>query len=855
MTAYPVLSQKFFVPPPDPKMLVRQRLWPDSRQNRKKLITVIAPAGYGKSTFLGDWVRHSDNRACWYSLHSSDNDLILFLSCVIDSIRSLYPQFGQSLGKLLRVSQPSIETVLVLMIQQIADIEEAFYLILDDYHFIENPQIHENLAYLLHYMPENITLIVSSRSAVPWSLSKWRLADQCLEIGARDLAFTMDETSCLMRTWPVQVDEEQAKIVFQQTEGWATGLQLVLLSCQQTESRHPSFLLGVSKHHIHDYLFEEVFHGLDREIREFLLATACLNQWNESLCQAVTGRPDSRHVFNRLVQSNLFIISLDPERTTFRYHYLFTEFLRNYLASHQPDDVQMYHERAGRWYEANQQYEEAVEHEAAAGNDEKVFALLVKLAPSMLRQGQAVPLIERIRQLDFNLVRTMPELLLYYCWALLLCRQIEEARDIIRDLEDQIMQQLDADGRHPYVPELCLLQSHVCYLQYDFEGMKAYRIKHTRYLPYESEVAGSVEFNPGYARLIRSNLGNFGDYSATGAMLEQTMGYMENTEQANQEVQVERHVWGLMNALNSECLMEKQEFAASEAYLQEAMQVGKELGMLSIYLPAIFTFLQMKTFRDPGYDREPMLQELLSFIREYEAPQWQLALEAFQIYMDLRHGRMDRVDAWLNQSKLATDGPLTLQREYEYLVLCRVWVARDRLPQVVSLIDRLSIIALNERLQGAWIELNLIKSIALHKYDRTFEARDALLVVLRKGKKKGYFMTFVYEGESLLPILAEVLQTKEEPALLAYARSIMEQIQIHSKNGDEFSVKNEYIRQLLTNREFELLTLMADGLTNQEIAEQMKLSIGSVKVYSHRIYHKLHVSNRMQATLMINKNQ
>ncbi|GEM_PF-3598945 len=852
MNAYPLLAQKNVVPPPVSEMLVRQRLWPELQQQHIKLITVIAPAGYGKSTFLSDWVRHSGSRACWYSLHESDNDLILFLRYIVDSIRSLFPQFGQSLSKLLHVSQPSIETVLVLMIQQITDIEETFHLILDDYHFIKNEQIHENLAYLLRYMPENMTLIVSSRSSMPWSMTKWRLANECLEIGAKDLAFTMEETASLMRTWPMEVDEEKAKIVFLQTEGWAAGLQLVLLSCQQAEFRGTSFLLGLPKHHIHDYLFEEVFHGLDMEIRQFLLATACLNQWNESLCEAVTGQADSQRVFQRLVQSNLFIITLDLERTTFRYHYLFSEFLRNYLASHQPEDVRTYHARAGRWYEEHLQYAEAIEHEAAAGNDERVLGLLVKLAPSMLRQGQTVPLIERIRKFDFALVRTLPELVLYYCWALLLCRQIEEAKSIIYDLEEQIMQQVDADGRHPLIPELSLLQSHVCYLQYDFEGMKNYRIKHTRYLPYESEIAGSVEFNPGYARLIRSNLGNYGDYSATGAMLETTMGYMEHIDLAKQEVQVEPHVWGLMNALNSECLMEQQEFTKSEAYLQEAIKTGKELGLLSIYLPAIFTFLHMKTFRDPNYDREPMLHELNSFIREYDAPQWQLALEAFQIHMDLKHGRRDRVDAWLNRSKLSTDGPLTLQREYEYIVLCRVWVALDRLPQVISLIDRLSIIAVNERLQGAWIELNLIKSIALHKHKLTSEARDALIVVLREGKKKGYFMTFVYEGEALQPILAEVLQTNEDPALLSYARSIEEQIQIHSQHDDS-SARNESVRQRLTNREYELLTLMADGLTNQEIADHMNLSIGSVKVYSHRIYHKLHVSNRMQATLLIDK--
>ncbi|WP_168120397.1 LuxR C-terminal-related transcriptional regulator [Paenibacillus sp. HB172176] len=831
-------------------MIARPRLWSNIQQRKVKLITVIAPAGCGKSAFLSDWARNSGLRACWYSLHISDNDLISFLNYMIDSIQNLFPEFGQSLQKMLNTSQPSIEALLVLFLQQLSALEEDFYLILDDYHFIENRQIHEKLAYLLQYLPDNLTLIISSRSSLPFPLTKLRLANDWIEIGTSDLALTMEETIQFLKMQTSSMNVEQMKAVYRQTEGWAAGIQLIMLFRQQAEIGSQAFLSRASNPHIHTYLFEEVFHGLDEEVREFLLSTACLDEWNESLCHAVSEKPNNWRVLDRLIRSNLFIIALDQERTTFRYHHLFSEFLRNYMAAQQPDELLTCHARASNWYESQQQYAEALEHATAAGNVERICALLAKLAPSMLKQGQAEQLIERIRSVDLQLVRSVPEVLIYYCWALVLRRQIEEARGIIHDLEEQISRQLDPDGRHSLIPELSLLHSHFCSLQHDFEGMMAYRMRITDYLPYESEMIKSVEFNPGHASLLRSALGNFGDYNATGTLVTRMMAYMANTEQAKQEVQVERPVWGFICGLIGECFTERHEHAQSEAYLLEAMQIGQETGMLGIFLPAVFTFLQLKTFKDPMYDPEPMLQELAVSIRENDVPYWQLPLEAFQIYLDLRQGCMDHVEDWLNRSKLSTDGAITLQREYEYLVLCRVKIALGQLPQAVSLIDRLSIIAANERLHGALIDLNLIKSVALLKQKRPLEAREILLGALQMGKEKGCFMTFVYEGEEILPILAQLLQSELEPSLLEYIRSIDEHIQIYSRKMAS-PLKDFDVRQLLTNREYELLTLMAEGLTNQDIADHLNLSLGSVKVYSHRIYSKLQVSNRTQAILLI----
>ncbi|MCL4302267.1 MAG: hypothetical protein KJ077_41650 [Anaerolineae bacterium] len=447
----PLLTTKLYIPRQSAKqpLVLRPHLTARLNEGLNDRLTLIsAPAGFGKTTLLSKWIPDAQHCVAWLSLDAGDNDPIRFWTYGITALQMLQNGLGQSALSLLQAPQPpSLESILTHLINELTTFPDDFVLVLDDYHVIENPALHDSLAYLLSHLPPKMHLILTSRADPALPLSRLRARRQLTEIRAADLRFTSEETvAFLNEVMGLDLSAEDIAALETRTEGWIAGLQLAALS-MQGRSDVSSFIKAFTGSHIYivDYLAEEVLQRQPDSIQTFLLQTSILERMSGALCDAVTGRDDSQAVLEKLQRHDLFIIPLDDERHWYRYHHLFAEVLRVRLqkANLSPTGgVAELHRRASVWYEQQGWMAEAMEHALAGGAFEQATHLLEQLGLIVFAQGAMQYMLNKwLALLPDELVRVRPKLCLIQAWLLFTRMDPEAARHRLEEAERALRQQ------------------------------------------------------------------------------------------------------------------------------------------------------------------------------------------------------------------------------------------------------------------------------------------------------------------------------------------------------------------------------------------------------------------------------
>jgi LuxR family transcriptional regulator, maltose regulon positive regulatory protein len=366
-----LLATKLHVPRPRPGFLARPRLLERLTEATAGALTLVcAPAGFGKTSLLGDWARRSQRPVAWLSLDVGDSDPARFWRYVAAALDELRPGVGQRVDALFQGGQPPLEAVVTVLINQLVTEPEQVVLVLDDYQLVEAPLVDESLAWLLERLPSQLRLVLASRADPPLPLARLRAAGQLVELREDDLRFTREETAALLRM-AVEADLSEAAVAAlgDRTEGWAAGLQLAALSLQG-QADTSAFVEGFSGSHryVLDYLTEEVLDGQPEPLRTFLLETSILERLSGPLCDAVTGRSDSQQLLEQAERAHLFLVPLDEERGWWRYHQLFADLLQVRLQQEQPDRVAELHRAAATWHQDHGLPDEAIGHALAAGD-------------------------------------------------------------------------------------------------------------------------------------------------------------------------------------------------------------------------------------------------------------------------------------------------------------------------------------------------------------------------------------------------------------------------------------------------------------------------------------------------------
>ena len=396
-----------------------------------KLALIVASAGYGKTALVSEWIAQSSMKVVWFSIDAGDNDPVRFWDYVIAAIQTAYPDTGEQTLTLLHEPQPlPVETILSTLINELSALPDVLTLVLDDYHVIDSPSIHEGLAFLVEHMPSQMRLIMTTRTDPPLPLARMRVRGQLLELRSADLRFSPPQIATFFTdVMGLTLTPDEVEVLDKRVEGWIAGLQLAGLALQGKRDT-AEFIASFAGDHryVLDYLGDEILDRQPEAMQQFLLQTSILERLNADLCDTVTGTAESRTVLEHLERHHFFVVALDDQRQWYRYHRLFADFLQHRLGLKYPNRVKELHQRASHWFERNGLQSEAIGHALAAQDNERAAELVQGIAELLIwRRAEHTTLLGWLTALPDSVLQMYPRLYLYHAWVFYLTNQMSAA--------------------------------------------------------------------------------------------------------------------------------------------------------------------------------------------------------------------------------------------------------------------------------------------------------------------------------------------------------------------------------------------------------------------------------------------
>jgi LuxR family transcriptional regulator, maltose regulon positive regulatory protein len=867
-----LITTKFYVPPASPGLVIRPRLLQRLAAAADYSFTLVsAPAGFGKTTLLAEWVRQnqSKNSVAWISLDESENDLVRFWEYLIAALKTVLPGIGEMSLTLLHSSTPlPIESVLAPLINDLAAIQTDCFLVLDDYHFINLKSVHDSIVFFLEHLPPRLHLVIATRKDPPLPLSRLRGKGMLLEIRADDLRFNEDEASALLNgPGCLTFTSDDIRSLNRQTEGWAVGLKMVTLSLQG-EKDIPAFLSGFAEkqRYITDYLFEEVLQRQPPEVRDFLLKTSVLDRLSGSLCDAVTGKTDSRKMLARLESDNLFVVPLDASRDWYRYEHLFAGLLRNRLELELgKDGVKELQIKASLWYEHSGLVEEAIHQAFAAREWKRVMKLL--LEPDTLEKygitgNHGGTLFRWMKSIPEELLITEPQLYCEYIWTLILTGQLNSAESCLKILEQAAADDSRLQGR------IATIRTYICRILSDAEHIEDYARKAMLLLPpeddseraivYESLAmvfagAGRHEEAESLAKDAYRIFTRVGDQLSIIAPLK-TLGviklYQGKLYQADTLLRqalgiAEQHLENIFTLiLLGFIYCEWNDLETAMKYLTRSLEAGRisDAGLSSgsyLMVYACMTIVRVKIAQGDNVSAAEVLHRCDQILAENKnIPSLSAQVSAAHINLAIAQEDAESTSKWID--KLA---------EYEanfpgfspQNAIRRIYLRSENPAGLLqAAYERCNTAGLGYDAIGVRLGQALISPIPS-------ESLSFLAEALTKAEPEGLIRIFADEGMALAPLLRQAISQGIKPVYAAKLLAIIEaedrRRKLHGTAIPSFSP----VAGLLSERELEVLKLIQEGLTNPQIAARLVISLNTTKTHVHHILEKLDAGTRTRA--------
>jgi LuxR family maltose regulon positive regulatory protein len=843
-------------------LVKRRRLIVRLKEGLKyNLILISAPAGFGKTTLLSEWARQSQPsiHTAWVSLDEADNDPVRFWDYFIASLQTLQPDAGVKSLALLHSTQafsgriPPIESVLTLLINDLAATPGNVIIVLDDYQLIDSQQIHGGITYLLEHMPLQIHLVIATRADPPLTLARFRGRGAMFEMGADDLRFSLGETASLLKEMNApELSSENIKALNDRAEGWVVGLKMAALS-MSGQKDIPGFIAAFtgSQRYVMDYLMEEVLQKLTLEIRDFLLKTSVLERLSGHLCDAVTGRKGSQDVLLNLERSHLFIVPLDETRQWYRYEHLFADLLRHQAQKmYRMKDIIELHRRASRWYEGNHFTNDVITHALAARDWGRVAGIIENIGRDRANRGEWVTMLNWLRLLPEDVLQAHLQLYIWYCLALAITGQLDTAESKLRKIE------MVARGGAIIQGEIAAAQSFVYQVLGDIPRTIEMGKKALSLLPGdESESRCMVCYTLGYmywkrglftearpllteAHRVGRQLGNLGVAANSLIFLAEMDRYGGKLRRAAEQLQQAIELAGTSPAAAPSheswgaVLGEWNQLEAAVYHMQKAIELGQlsctpEFVARSIILLAYLRLAQ-------GNEAEAMkaLEKSCSIAHNLGSPSARADHAAFHIMIALMQNDLVTASEWGSQLALNADAlPF-----YINLIPARLLIAQGKKIAAAEKLRSLYDETLRGGLQSYTIRIRLYQTMAA---DHEESALDFLMDALVMAEPEGYIRTFVDEGKLVGPLLKKVIL---KGICHEYAARLLDIIQ-KEQQGDTATRKDA----ILSRRELEVLRFLAEGLTSQQICQRLIVSPNTAKTHIRHILEKLNSRGRLQA--------
>lgn len=855
-----IVQTKLYIPHVRNAFVHRPRLMRKLDEGlRVKLTLISASAGYGKTTALCDWARRSGCPVAWVSLDKQDDEWISFWNCVTASIQMRVPGYGHTIRELLEkgpsASTVSSEPAISAMLNELNLLTGELAIVLDDYHVIELPAIQKSLRYLLEHLPPQVHLFIASRTDLPFPTARLLAKGEMQRIAVRDLRFNPEEGAAFFRdTTALSLSREQVEELHDQTEGWVSGLRLAAVTLRNSDNIEESIRqFRGHQHRISDYLLEEVFLHLSEDMRSFMLRTSILDRMNHSLCEAVTGISNGQEYLEQLENWNLFITPLDDERRWYRYHHLLSDFAQQLFARTAPEEWAHAHIHAANWLEIQGFEEEAARHYLEGRKYDDVVRVIENNLQAFLHKNFAM-LSKWVLNLPEDYLSKKPMVEMFYFLLLIGIRQwdhafskIERAKIRYEALAD-CMDEAEWKNVMGNFYFLCATSS---YFQKDLEQVSKYFELADRYLP-EGSFLQSIGDNrySGYEE-FEDHLSFINDYHAAAGFMTKWISRWENGK---------AHPFaGRLYASYSKLLYEWNRLEEAERYIRQALRPRDGLpntrSLMQIYISA--SRIQQMLGRP-----ERALELLEQLKVRIESPDYALFLRkiaAEQACLAARQGSLKSAAEWLNVCGLYSTDELSLSGAAEYAALARVLAACGRTEEAILLSERLQQLFGREGRLRDRIQMVILQSVTLHRTGQTQEAIGHLETALRLAEPQGFIRSFVDEGQEMAELLTAYRRARQDSrtrksssAFLDYSDRLLQALN-SSPNGWEAPNKAEArgLQTLpvdgLTSREMEIVSLLAEGMSNKQIASHLGIKEGTVKSHTNNIYGKLGVRTRVQA--------
>jgi LuxR family maltose regulon positive regulatory protein len=900
----PVLVTKLYAPPPRPETVARPRLIARLDAGLRRTLTLVAaPAGFGKTALVGTWVDGCGRPVAWLSLDEGDSDPTRFLTYLVAALRTVAPQIGSGLLDALRAPQPPTEALLTALLNELAALPDQVILVLDDYHLIDARPVDEALAFLVEHLPRTVHLVIATREDPPLPLARLRARGQLTELRAADLRFAPDEAAeFLTGAMGLDLAAGDVAALEARTEGWVAGLQLAALSLQgRTDAAGFLRAFAGDDRYIVDYLVEEVLQRQPEDVRSFLLHTAILARLSGPLCDAVTGQVGGGAQLAALERGNFFVVPLDDRRQWYRYHHLFADVLAAQLLAELPDRVPDLHRRASAWYERHGEPSGAIRHALAAGDVDRAADLVELAAPALIQSRQEATLLGWLRSLPDAQVCRRPVLSARYASALLLGGELAGVEDRLRDAERWL--EVAADRRER--PEdaasmvvadeeefrrlpgaLAISRAGQALILGDVAGTVRHARRALARLPEDDQLGrGSAAALLGLASWAGGDLAAAHRSYAEGMAGVQRAGHIsgalgcaialadiriaqgrlreaartyEHALQlaAEQGAPVMRGTAGLHVGL-AELHREWGDLDAASEHLQRSQELGEHTGLPQHPYRWRVALARIKEAQG---DSEGALALLDEAERRYAGDFFPEVrpIAALRARVWVAQGRLPDAEGWARERGLSPEDDLSYLREFEHTTLARVLLARQARDRdegagyrAVRLLERLIAAAQAGERAGSAIEMLVLLSLAHRARGDLSAALAPLERALALAEPEGYVRTFVDEGEAMRDLLRHAVA---RGVAGAYARRLLAAYDAFPQPvPGPARAEVATLAEPLTERELAVLRLVAAGLRNQEIADQLFISLATVKRHIANAYGKLGVGHRTEAIARANE--
>lgn len=812
---------------------------------------------------MSEWVHSSRPPVptAWLSLEEGENDPVRFWNYFVAALKMLKPAVGKTALSLFHAPEPyPIESVLTALINDLTGFRKDFTVVLDDYHLIAAEPIHAGIAFLLDHLPPKMHLIISTRVDPPLPLAHFRGKGTLLEIRADDLRFSHEEATSLLAAMDIPpLSVESINVLNTKAEGWVVGLKMAALSMRQ-EKDILAFIAGFtgSQRYIMDYLVDEVLQRQPDEVRDFLLKTSVLERLSAPLCDYVTGHGGGREMLARLEQANLFLVALDQSREWYRYHHLFAELLRHQLeVMSGAEEAVLLHQRASQWCDDHEFPDDAVRHALAARNWETAMRLIYSQSGERLRRGEWNTLLDWLQVIPDELLRTHPRLYSHYAMALIEAGQFENGEAALSYLEKTADASLQG--------EVAVNQNTLARRRGDIPLAIRTAEKALSLLPPDSFAMrswtsfwlGFIQYARGFleeARQLFSDAYEMGrqvgeDWLGAqasawlGAILFSRGRLREALETVQQAVDLggQLSAAALPRSIQAVLLYERNDLEEAARTAQLSIELCEPGGQPMVLLDSCFWLARTRLAQG---DVAGAVSAMENMDQAARLPGVDRAFQAYHaawhVMFAIRQDDLASALDWGNRLQEYADVlPIDAQH-----IPARLLIARGEKTLAAEQLQGIYEKAIQADAQGFVIWFRVYQALAAATQE---SALQFLADVLKIAEPEDFIRTFVDEGRLLAPLLRKALSQGITPEYTSRLLSIIEAEEQHRKSGTKEVIPSALLPEPLSERELEVLRLLAADASNRQIASRLSISLSTVKTHVHHILDKLSTKNRTLA--------